>query len=70
MEAFTKETDPAGRERLARQAGDHIYNNYRTIPVVYIKTTLLANPKVVADYHFGGGVSGEFAWLEYAKAVK
>jgi ABC-type transport system substrate-binding protein len=70
MEAFTKETDPAGRERLARQAGDHIYNNYRTIPVVYIKTTLLANPKVVAEYHFGGGVSGEFAWLEYARAAK
>jgi ABC-type transport system substrate-binding protein len=70
MEAFTKETDPAERERLARQAGDHIYANYRTIPVVYIRTTLVVNPKVVGEYHFGGGVSGEFAFLEYAKAAK
>jgi ABC-type transport system substrate-binding protein len=68
-EVLVKETDPKERDRQARLAGDKIYNEYRTIPVVWINTTVVVNPKVVAEYRFGG-VTGVFTHLEYAKAVK
>jgi peptide/nickel transport system substrate-binding protein len=68
-EGLVQETDPKERDRLARMAGDKIYDEYRTIPVVWINTTVVANPSVVAEYHFGG-VTGVFTHLEYTRAVK
>ena len=63
------ETDPAERERLARAMGDHIYDNYRSIPVVNIRPTLVVNPDEVAEYVFGS-LTGVFGHLEYAKAAR
>jgi ABC-type transport system substrate-binding protein len=68
-EALLKETDPTVRDTLARQAGNSIYENYRTIPVVWINATLVVNPNVVAEYRFGG-VTGIFTHLEYVKAAR
>ena len=67
--ALLKETDPQERERLAREAGDKIYNEYRTIPVVWINSTVVVNPNVVAEYHFGS-IAGIFGFLEYVKAAR
>jgi peptide/nickel transport system substrate-binding protein len=63
------ETDPAERNRLARSVGDLAYDEYRTIPIVNLKSTLVVNPGVVAEYHFGV-VTGVFAYLEYVKAAR
>jgi hypothetical protein len=49
--------------------GDDIYDNYRTIPVVNIKATIVANPDVVESYAFGG-VTGVFSHLEEAKSAR
>ena len=68
-EAMLGLTDPAERDRIARIMGDDIYDNYRTIPVVNIKATIVANPEVVESYFFGG-VTGVFSHLEYAKAAR
>jgi ABC-type transport system substrate-binding protein len=68
-EALLKETDLKEVDRLARSAGDKIYSEYRTIPVVWVNSTVVANPKVVAEYVYGG-VTGVFTHLEYAKAAK
>ncbi len=68
-EALLRETDPAERNRLAQEMGDHIYDNYRTIPIVNLRSTLLVNPEEVLEYKFGS-LTGVFGHLEYAKAVK
>ena len=49
-EAMLGLTDPEERNRISRIMGDDIYDNYRTIPVVNIKATIVVNPDVVASY--------------------
>ncbi len=68
-ERLLVETDLAERERLAQVMGDDIYDTYRSIPVVNIRSTLVVNPEEVADYVFGS-ITGVFGHLEYAKAAK
>ena len=68
-EALLRETNPAERQRLAQEMGDHIYDNYRTIPIVNVRATLVANPEEVAEYKFGS-LTGVFGHLEYAKRAK
>jgi ABC-type transport system substrate-binding protein len=68
-EKLLQTTDPKEVHRLARLAGDKNYNEYRTIPVIWLPATVVVNPKVVAEYNFGG-VTGIFTHLEYAKPVK
>ena len=61
-----KETDPQVRYELVQKMGDDIYDTYRTIPVVNVRATLVANPEEVAEYKFGS-LTGVFGHLEYAK---
>ncbi len=63
------ETDPAERNRLARVMGDDIYDTYRSIPIVNVRSTLVINPEEVSEYVFGS-LTGVFGHLEYAKAAK
>ena len=63
------ETDPAERNRIIMAMGDDIYDTYRTIPIVNIRSTLVVNPDEVLEYKFGS-LTGVFGHLEYAKAVK
>jgi ABC-type transport system substrate-binding protein len=67
--ALLKETDPAERDRLARTVGEVVYNEYRTMPIIWVNSTLVVNPKVVAEYHFGS-TTPPFVHLEYAKAAR
>ena len=64
-----EETDPVERERLAQVMGDDIYDTYRTIPIVNIRSTLVVDPDEVAEYIFGS-ITGVFGHLEYAKSAK
>ncbi len=68
-ERLLVETDPQVRHELIMKMGDDIYDTYRTIPVVNIRSTLVVNPDEVAEYKFGS-LTGVFGHLEYAKAVK
>ena len=63
------ETDQAERDRIIRAMGDDIYDTYRTIPIVNIRSTLVANPEEVAEYKFGS-LTGVFGHLEYAKVAR
>ena len=64
-----QETDPDERERLARVMGDHTYDNYRSIPIVNVRSTLVIDPDEVSEYIFGS-ITGVFGHLEYAKTAK
>ena len=68
-EALLKETDPDERHRLTQMMGDHVYDNYRTIPIVNVRATLVANPDEVLEYKFGS-LTGVFGHLEYAKRAQ
>ena len=68
-ERLLVETDPQVRHELIMKMGDDIYDTYRTIPVVNIRSTLVANPEEVAEYKFGS-LTGVFGHLEYAKAAR
>ena len=68
-EQLLVETDPQVRNEIIMKMGDDIYDTYRTIPIVNIRSTLVVNPDEVAEYKFGS-LTGVFGHLEYAKAVK
>ena len=63
------ETDPDARDQLARAMGDNIYDNYRVMPIVNIRSTLVVNPEEVSEYIFGS-ITGVFGHLEYAKRAR
>ncbi len=67
-ERLLVETDQEERNRLIMAMGDDIYDTYRTIPIVNIRSTLVVNPEEVAEYKFGS-LTGVFGHLEYAKAA-
>ncbi len=63
------ETDSAERHRLIQTMGDSIYDTYRTIPIVNIRSTLVVDPDEVGEYVFGS-LTGVFGHLEYAKLAR
>ena len=63
------ETDPQVRNEIIMKMGDDIYDTYRTIPIVNIRSTLVVNPDEVAEYKFGS-LTGVFGHLEYAKRAQ
>ena len=67
-ERLLVETDQEERNRLIMAMGDDIYDTYRTIPIVNIRSTLVVNPEEVLEYKFGS-LTGVFGHLEYAKAA-
>ena len=68
-ERLLVETDAAERHRLIMAMGDDIYDTYRTIPIVNIRSTLVVNPEEVLEYKFGS-LTGVFGHLEYAKRAQ
>ena len=63
------ETDPQVRNEIIMKMGDDIYDTYRTIPIVNIRSTLVVNPEEVLEYKFGS-LTGVFGHLEYAKRAQ
>jgi len=68
-EQLLVETDPQVRNEIIIKMGDDIYDTYRTIPIVNIRSTLVVNPDEVAEYKFGS-LTGVFGHLEYAKRAQ
>ena len=66
-EAFVESTDPAEQDRLLREAGDVLYNEYGSIPLFWIPATWAVNPNVVAEYVTRGFLKEQD--FEYVKAV-
>ena len=60
--------DRAERDRLLREAGQFIYDNYGTVPLWWLHMQLVINPEGVSEFEFSGFLC---PWdLEYLKAVK
>jgi hypothetical protein len=67
---LTQTVDPGERQRLARAIGDHLYEEFSSIPLFWLYNEVAVNPKVVADWTYpglGGGRSTHFHLLKAAK---
>jgi ABC-type transport system substrate-binding protein len=68
--ALTQSVDPEERNRLARAIGDHLYEEFADIPVLWFYNEVVVNPKEVAGWTYpgiGGGRSTHFHLLKAAK---
>ena len=60
--------DTAARDELMREAGDHIYEQYGTLPLLWLSQEFVGNPATVAEYQTSG--LGPPRQLEYVKAAR
>jgi peptide/nickel transport system substrate-binding protein len=69
-DALTQSVDPGERQRLAREIGDHLFEEFSSIPLFWLQNEVAVNPKVVADWQYpglGGGRSTHFHLIKAAK---
>ncbi len=61
-------TDRGERDRLLREAGQMIYDEYATLPMFWLHLEAVINPNVVAEFNTSAYIFPRD--LQYAKAVK
>ena len=67
---FSNTVDPKERERVAREIGDHLFEEFSTIPLLSIYSEVAVNPKVVADWTYPGPGAGRSTHFYLLKAAK
>jgi ABC-type transport system substrate-binding protein len=67
-EQYIATADPQEQDRLLREIGNHLFEEYATLPLFWLYTEFVVNPKVVADYKTSGIFPPRH--LEYIKAVQ
>jgi ABC-type transport system substrate-binding protein len=65
---FLASVDLAERDRILRETGNHLYEQYSTVPLVALNVEFIINPDVIAEYETSGFRPPRK--LEYIKAVK
>ena len=60
----------AERERLQREQGQHIIENYATIPILHAPSVLVFDPDIVEDYVVHGLAGGTFVNIADTRAVR
>jgi len=66
-EQYTAIADPQEQDQLLREIGNYVFEEYATLPLFWLHTEFVVNPKVVADYKTSGIFPPRH--LEYIKAV-
>jgi ABC-type transport system substrate-binding protein len=69
-QALAQAVDPAERQRLARAIGDHLFDEFADMPLIWFHNEVVANPKVVADWQYPGLGGGRSTHFHLLKAVK
>jgi peptide/nickel transport system substrate-binding protein len=67
---LTQLVDPQDRERVAREIGDHLFEEFSSIPLLSIYNEVAVNPKVVADWTYPGPGAGRSTHFHLIKAAK
>ena len=65
---FLASVDLAERDQILRDTGNHLYEQYATVPLVALNVEFVINPDVIAEYKTSGFRPPRL--LEYIKAVK
>jgi ABC-type transport system substrate-binding protein len=58
------------RNRLAREIGDHLYDEFADIPLIWFYNEVVVNPKVVAGWQYPGLGAGRSTHFHLLKAAK
>jgi ABC-type transport system substrate-binding protein len=69
-DALTQSVDPGERQRLARAIGDHLYEEFSSIPLFWLYNEVAVNPNVVAEWTYPGLGGGRSTHFHLLKAVK
>jgi ABC-type transport system substrate-binding protein len=67
---LTQTVDPQERQRLAREIGDHLFEEFADIPLLLLYNEVVANPKVVAGWTYPGPGAGRSTHFHLVKAAK
>jgi peptide/nickel transport system substrate-binding protein len=67
---LTQTVDPNERQRLAREVGDHLFEEFADIPLLLLYNEVVANPKVVAGWTYPGPGAGRSTHFHLVKAAK
>ena len=68
--ALSQAVNPEERQRLARAIGDHLFDEFADIPLIWFYNEVVVNPKVVADWQYPGMGGGRSTHFHLLKAVK
>ena len=68
--ALTEAVNPEERQRLARAIGDHLYEEFADMPLIWFYNEVVVNPKVVAGWQYPGMAAGRSTHFHLLKAVK
>jgi peptide/nickel transport system substrate-binding protein len=67
---LSKAVDPKDRERVAREIGDHLFEQSSSIPLLSIFNEVAINPKVVAEWTYPGPGAGRSTHFHLIKAAQ
>ncbi len=67
-EQFIATADPQEQDQILREVGNHLFEEYASLPLFWLYTEFVANPQVVADYKTSGMLPPRH--LEYIKAAQ
>jgi len=67
-EQFIATADPQEQDQTLREVGNHLFEEYASLPLFWLYTEFVANPQVVADYKTSGMLPPRH--LEYIKAAQ
>jgi peptide/nickel transport system substrate-binding protein len=70
IKTLTETADPGERERLAREAGDYLFEEFAEIPLFNFQFQVVVNPRVVGDWKFPGNTSGAVSNFNLIKAAR
>jgi peptide/nickel transport system substrate-binding protein len=69
-EELSKLVDPKDRERVAREIGDYLFEEFTTIPLLSIHNEVGVNPKVVAEWSYPGPGAGRSTHFHLIQAAQ
>jgi len=67
---LTQLVDPQERQRVAREIGDHLFEEFATIPLLSIHNEVAVNPKVVSEWTYPGPGAGRTTHFYLLKAAQ
>jgi ABC-type transport system substrate-binding protein len=62
--------NPEERKQLILEIGDHMFDEYATIPLFFLPTKVMVNPQAVSGWVFPGSFYGTYTHTEYIQAAR
>ena len=69
-EELTQATSPADRDRVMQDIGNHMFDEFASMPLFWFPAVVMLNPDVVSEYAFPGNRREIFSHMEFAKAAE